>query len=72
MDSDQRQEEKNNIEAKPPRPTTLRFKTEENYSVKLPTYEESQRKYEKFLQSVRKIKNKDELYQEEGVKNNLL
>jgi len=34
---------------KPVRPQRLRIKTEQFYDVKLPTYEESQAKYEKFL-----------------------
>jgi len=34
---------------KPERPQRLRIKTKQFYDVKLPTYEESQAKYEKFL-----------------------
>ena len=34
---------------KPVRPSQLRFKTEHYYDVKLPTYEESQNKYVKFM-----------------------
>jgi len=34
---------------KPKRPQRLRIKTKSSYDVKLPTYEESQAKYEKFL-----------------------
>jgi len=34
---------------KPVRPQRLRIKTKRSYDVKLPTYEESQKKYEKFL-----------------------
>jgi len=34
---------------KPARPSQLRFKTEHYYDVKLPTYEESQKKYVKFM-----------------------
>jgi len=34
---------------KPARPQRLRIKTKRSYDVKLPTYEESQAKYEKFL-----------------------
>jgi len=34
---------------KPARPSQLRLKTEHCYDVKLPTYEESQRKYAKFV-----------------------
>jgi len=37
----------------PARPRTLSVKTEEYYNVRLPTYEESQRKYEKFLRSIK-------------------
>jgi len=33
----------------PARPSQLRFKTEHYYDVKLPTYEESQKKYMKFM-----------------------
>jgi len=42
---------------KPKRPQRLRIKTEQFYDVKLPTYEESQAKYEKFLCT---LKNADE------------
>ena len=34
---------------KPARPPQLRLKTEHYYDVKLPTYEESQKKYAKFM-----------------------
>ena len=34
---------------KPARPPQLRFKTEHYYDAKLPTYEESQKKYVKFI-----------------------
>jgi len=34
---------------KPARPSQLRLKTEHYYDVKLPTYEESQKKYVKFM-----------------------
>ena len=33
----------------PARPPQLRLKTEHYYNVKLPTYEESQKKYAKFM-----------------------
>ena len=42
---------------KPVRPQRLRIKTKRFYDVKLPTYEESQAKYEKFLY---KLKDADE------------
>jgi len=42
---------------KPKRPQRLRIKTKRYYDVKLPTYEESQKKYEKFLCTLR---NNDE------------
>jgi len=42
---------------KPVRPQQLRIKTKQFYDVKLPTYEESQTKYEKFLCT---LKNADE------------
>jgi len=34
---------------KPPRPQRLPSKTKRSYDVKLPTYEESQERYEKFM-----------------------
>ena len=34
---------------KPVRPSQLRLKTEHYYDAKLPTYEESQKKYAKFM-----------------------
>jgi len=42
---------------KPARPQCLRIKTKQSYDVKLPTYEESQAKYGKFLCA---LKNADE------------
>jgi len=38
---------------KPVRPQRLRIKTKRFYDVKLPTYEESQAKYEKFLYTLK-------------------
>jgi len=38
---------------KPARPQRLRIKTKRSYDVKLPTYEESQAKYEKFLYTLK-------------------
>ena len=38
---------------KPARPQRLRIKTKQFYDVNLPTYEESQAKYEKFLYALR-------------------
>jgi len=38
---------------KPVRPQRLRIKTKQFYDVKLPTYEESQAKYEKFLYTLK-------------------
>jgi len=35
----------------PARPSQLQLKTEHHYNVKLPTYEESQKKYGKFMKS---------------------
>jgi len=35
----------------PARPSQLRLKTEHYYDAKLPTYEESQKKYAKFMKS---------------------
>jgi len=37
---------------KPARPRQLRLKTEYYYDVKLPTYEESQKKYAKFMKEL--------------------
>ena len=36
----------------PARPPQLRLKTEHYYDVKLPTYEESQKKYVKFMKAL--------------------
>ena len=36
----------------PARPPQLRLKTEHYYDVKLPTYEESQKKYAKFMKAL--------------------
>jgi len=36
----------------PARPSRLRLKTEHYYDVKLPTYEESQKKYAKFMKEL--------------------
>ena len=36
----------------PERPQRLRLKTEHYYDVKLPTYEESQKKYAKFMKAL--------------------
>jgi len=44
-------------QSKPIRPQRLRIKTKRSYDVKLPTYEESQKKYEKFLYT---LKDNDE------------
>jgi len=44
----------------PGRPQRLRLKTEHYYDVKLPTYEESQKKYAKFLESLHDEKEKQE------------
>jgi len=43
---------------KPVRPQRLRIKTKQSYDVKLPTYEESQAKYEKFLYTVMDAEDK--------------
>jgi len=43
---------------KPARPSQLRFKTERYYDVKLPTYEESQKKYVKFMKPLLDEKKK--------------
>jgi len=45
---------------KPERPQKLILKTEHYYNVKLPTYEESQKKYAKFLESLQGDKEKQE------------
>jgi len=45
---------------KPVRPQRLRIKTKRSYDVKLPTYEESQKKYEKFLYTVKDKNGKTE------------
>jgi len=42
---------------KPVRPQRLRIKTKRSYDVNLPTYEESQKNYEKFLYT---LKDNDE------------
>jgi len=39
--------------SKPVEPQRLRIKTKRSYDVKLPTYEESQKKYEKFLYTLK-------------------
>ena len=43
---------------KPVRPQRLRIKTKQFYDVKLPTYEESQAKYDKFLCTLRNADEK--------------
>ena len=43
---------------KPKKPQRLRIKTKQFYDVKLPTYEESQAKYEKFLYTVKDAEDK--------------
>ena len=43
---------------KPERPQRLRIKTKQFYDVKLPTYEESQEKYEKFLYTLKEADEK--------------
>ena len=43
---------------KPARPQRLRIKTQRFYDVKLPTYEESQEKYEKFLYPLKDAEEK--------------
>jgi len=39
--------------SKPVEPQRLRIKTKRSYDVKFPTYEESQKKYEKFLYTLK-------------------